>query len=480
MRHLVLSSAVVSVLFVGILALAQAQTSINIDYTISIVQPENHTMHVRIGITGLQQSPLELILHESVAANDIVSNFTATDDIGNPLPIEDCEFKGCCKWVTLNGAENITIEYDILQDFPDSSETRIGDTYAVIGASVTIYKLRVPEEDVASIELFLNLPAGWDVLTDFEQIGYHHYRLSSLDEIMDDDFGVTRTSVIVAGEMTRRDISFDGVQMRLAIFDQVFDDGFPITMDRFAQVSENLYRFYADYFGGMTSTSPTVALTPFKASVIYGTNVLAQCYMGIAPENGQPQISYPWNFTHHMAHAWWINALSIEPNAEARYHFMKEFINGYTNILSLEGAGLWEDYEQTWRWLLGPTISTPKNVPDMVKEDFNSYLGVFGTPDDLPLSGAEGYPKFKGVALAAVLDHRLALLTNGEQDLSDFLAYLFQQNGGYWFNPAYLVDADVLLAEINAFSGYDFTQWRKSHPVDVAARDSHCWRSLWN
>ena len=31
-------------------------------------------MHVRINIIGLQQSPLELTLHESVAANDIVSN----------------------------------------------------------------------------------------------------------------------------------------------------------------------------------------------------------------------------------------------------------------------------------------------------------------------------------------------------------------------------------------------------------------------
>jgi len=48
--------------------------TIGIDYTISITQPQSHTMHVRINIIGLQQSPLELTLHESVAANDIVSN----------------------------------------------------------------------------------------------------------------------------------------------------------------------------------------------------------------------------------------------------------------------------------------------------------------------------------------------------------------------------------------------------------------------
>jgi len=223
--------------------------------------------------------------------------------------------------------------------------------------------------------------------------------------------------------------------MRLAIFDQIFADGFPITMESFAQVSEDLYCFYADYFGGMTSTSPTIALTPANAGQSYGTNILTQHYLSIPPE-GDPWVAYPWNFTHHIAHAWWINALSIEPNAEPRYYFVKECVNGYTNILSLEGANLWEEYNEGFYWG-GRSEGAPQNVPEMVKQDFNSYMGVFGTPDNLPFSGTEGYPVDGGVALAAVIDHRLSLLTDGEQDLSNFLAYLFQRNGGYWFNPNY-------------------------------------------
>jgi sugar lactone lactonase YvrE len=452
-----------SQLMLGVFLINTTSAAVNITYDISILSPQNSTMHVRIDISGLEPlTELDLTLTDPVFPEKTIINFKIEDPLGNSVTVRDEGVPGpIWKIVTIGDFNTITVEYDMLQDIPEIGEKRIGPTYAVIGTSASLYKPRISSDQIDNIDMYVHIPVDWDILTNLAEIESFHYKLNSLEEIVDDSFGVARGSCIVAGKMQRRDIYFDGNHMRLAIFNEVIDDNFPVDMDQFATVSETLYRFYTNYYGGKTSSNPTIVLTPFMAGHAGGINILAQCYKGLDPSgSGYEQITYPGNFSHHIAHLWWINALAFTPGNEPEYQLMKEGLNFYTNLISFYDTSVKEEQELTQEWLR-PNEAEPMTLSDHSYNEFKYYQeNIYGTSADLYLSNPPpgSWPQ-KSQLLIGVIDYRLSLQSGGSQSISSFMKYLFQKNGGYYFNPDYMVSVNLLLQEINAFSGQDFTDF---------------------
>jgi hypothetical protein len=191
--------------------------------------------------------------------------------------------------------------------------------------------------------------------------------------------------------------------------------------------------------------------------------------MGWDATQSKAGLTYPWNLTHHMAHAWWINALSADPTAGPSYYMVKEGFNSYFNYLSMDEANLWQERQDAWHWL-DPDADMQMTLSDALYwANFKGYKDtVYNTSDDHPLSGTGGYPSIeKAVAFARILDYRIQFETNGQNDLGDFFEYLFTLNGGYVFNSNYLVDADQMLSALSKFTGSDFTAFFNKYVYGV-------------
>lgn len=443
----------------------QAEDAAEIFYTLSISDPSSHMIEVEIRIKNLQaalpyKDELLIRVHDSAGIDDYLIDFTAKDSESSQLlEVVNAHFNGSRKNIRVNASNDITINYILSQEFQE--ETYIDINYAILFFHSTLFKPHLDEEKISRIELIFNRPPDWQVLTTLAELESNRYQLSSLDDIIAEKKGPTGGESLIAGLMSVRDVYFDDIHLRLAIFRDIFDDGFPITMDRFEVVVQGLWVFYERFFGGSPSKTPTVALTPFRAGHYYGNNMVAQCYSGWDSNQSSVGITYPWNLTHHMAHAWWINELSADPGASAPYYMIKEGFNTYINLLSMQHVDLWQERIDAWYWN-DPIAAIHTNlIEEIYYANFCGYRdNVFGTPDDHPLSGSSGHPSLeKAVSLARILDYRIQFLSDGNQGLSDLFAYLFTLNGGHKPNNNFLVDADVLLSALNHLTRYDFTEF---------------------
>jgi len=122
---------------------------------------------------------------------------------------------------------------------------------------------------------------------------------------------------------------------------------------------------------------------------------------------------------------------------------------------------LWDERLSSWRWI-DPDAKMHMSIPeDLYWGSFRSYKDTeYGTENDLPLCGSNGFPNpSKAAPFASILDHKIFFATNGAKDIDGLFKILFARNGGYWFNPEYRVDADELLDAINTFTGHSFTEY---------------------
>ena len=161
-----------SQLMLGVFFINATSAMVNITYDISILSPQNSTMHVRIDISGLEpNNELDLTLTDPLLPESTITNFKIEDSLDNPVPVRDVGDPGpIWKIVTIGEFNTIAIEYDMLQDFPEIGEKRIGPTHAVIEVSKTLYKPRISNDQIGNIDMYVHIPVDWDILTNLAEI----------------------------------------------------------------------------------------------------------------------------------------------------------------------------------------------------------------------------------------------------------------------------------------------------------------------
>lgn len=171
------------------LALASFTSVAQVDYTLTLLQPEHHLAEIKAEFTAKSgQSYLDLKLPswrtgryvELNLANGVRDLQVLSAD-GKTLPVEKIEKS---TWrVQLNGATNVHAQYQVYANELGLRSRHIDDTHAFIDASGFFMFHDAERNDPVTVSL--NVPEQWNSVSGLTSLGPHTFTAANYDVLID-------------------------------------------------------------------------------------------------------------------------------------------------------------------------------------------------------------------------------------------------------------------------------------------------------
>ena len=182
----------------------------DIRYTVSLVQPEKHLLHVTLRIPpGASEHDLQLpvwnALYQVRDFAQYIRGVRASDTTAQPLPLRLLDKS---RW-RISGAEGgAEIEYDILADNSGPYGAHLNEKHAFFNlAEILIYPV---DGRSAPVQLrFTNVPAGWRVATTLTASPGHAFAAANYDQLVD--------APVEIGTFRERDFDQGGGHYRVVV-----------------------------------------------------------------------------------------------------------------------------------------------------------------------------------------------------------------------------------------------------------------------
>ena len=182
------SSPLIASTFLILLCLPGAQgfQSPSVHYTVSLVRPAAHRLHVTIDIPlGAAQHELQLpvwnALYQVRDFSQYVIWVKAADSNHHPLPVEAVDKS---RW-RISGAQNgAEIEYEMLADLPGPYGAQLNAQHAFFNlAEILMYPVDLRSAPVR-LE-FTDIPAGWKIATAMSSTDMRTFSAENYDRLVD-------------------------------------------------------------------------------------------------------------------------------------------------------------------------------------------------------------------------------------------------------------------------------------------------------
>lgn len=401
---------------------------IELAYTISIIDPADRTVHVRLDVTELHR-PLPVLTFWTNAGEWFgdwldpwtnITNLRGADNAGESLStsiVDDgIPWTGDGLWIDTEGAAGVVVEYDTLfgvvdQNFSgDRQQLMAGYMNAEFAVAEPEFFLLAPV-DVETADyvmtLRFDLPEEQVSVSHWERLSEHVYSIDAADKAF-------AYGAVAFGQISSREQTINQTNVRVAAYG--IDSG------TFEQVADNTFQLY-EYYETAFGVNPVPAFV-----LVYVPDVTDGLYL--APYNEQSGGFFnrylPWydaywsdHIAHPIAHNW------IGGGMHGEQWFQEGFVN-YYELKSCEVIGV---YSRAF-------------VQGELAERFTQYTTrIVGTQNDFSLVEAanrynqdHGFPHDflvyeKGSLLAYVLDLRIAQASGGERSLDDVVAVLWSRYG---------------------------------------------------
>jgi predicted metalloprotease with PDZ domain len=159
-----------------------------VDYAIDLTSPEHHTGTVTAVFPESSGPYLDVRMpawrtgrYTIMNLANGVSQFTATDSTGNPLPFEKVDKS---TWrVRLNRPTSVHVRYELYANELGSRSRHIDDSHAYLDASaVFMYSDRYRSDDVS---VSLNVPSGWRSFSGMDSPTSNRFVAANWDILVD-------------------------------------------------------------------------------------------------------------------------------------------------------------------------------------------------------------------------------------------------------------------------------------------------------
>ncbi len=422
-------AAFLSVLFVLFLSPIGAY---EIDYQVSMPNPNSHYLHIQVKISDVNSQSIELQIPSwspgryrimDFARN--VSQFTATSGAAS-LPFQKIDKS---TWrVTTNGSTNVRVNYQVYADNLSGEYSQLNDQHAFLdGAGIYMYVVGAKQYPVS---LSITPPDNWMVLSSAGELGETEFEFPNYDRMADElvqlgkffvykfDAGDTKITVSVLNNSDREPMN--------AFLDQIT----PIartTVDMLGPLDADRFTFFYHFLPDTRNTTGMEHLNCFQISRNHD----------LEEDNWKSDLT-PWITAHEFVHAW--NVKRLRPKGLGPFDYSKEvytpllwFAEGCTNYLAdliMARSGAWSQ-DDLYEWL-ADRIQLYRSQPGAFER--SAEQASFDAWLDTPPAGVEWNPQhvwidyyLKGEMIALCIDMEIRKRTNNRYAFEDWVKRLYKR-----------------------------------------------------
>jgi predicted metalloprotease with PDZ domain len=436
-----------------------------VDYAIDLTSPEHHTGTVTAVFPESSGPYLDVRMpawrtgrYTIMNLANGVSQFTATDSTGNPLPFEKVDKS---TWrVRLNRPTSVHVRYELYANELGSRSRHIDDSHAYLDASaVFMYSDRYRSDDVS---VSLNVPSGWRSFSGMDSPTSNRFVAANWDILVD--------SPIETGNEKAVSFSEGGRDYQLVVWGEGNYDINRMAADlkKIVAQAPHIWDSYpfrryvfmvhaTDNVGGATEhRNSTVIQFP---RYLFGPGGRYEAFLSTA--------------AHEFIHTW--NVKAYRNAAMVPYDYEKE---NYTDLLWLEEGSTeyFTDPFLIWAGLLKPqdyfdqlagAIDANRNRPGrLVQSVAGASWDEWISPSDRERSMNAWVNIYSEGQIASwALDIALLQDTGGRVSYRDVHALLYKR---YKSSEKGFTDADIL-GILQELTGHSWKDWWAKHiesPID--------------
>jgi len=174
-----------------VLLLLSACASAATDYTVSLANPEQHLLEVRIVLTeGSAERELQLpvwnALYQVRDFAQYVNWVRAKDRAGRPLSVRKLDSS---RWQVAGAQDGAIVDYQIFADSPGPFNAQLNSHHAFLNlAQILMYV--VEARNAAMVVRFNQLPQGWHIATPLTPLPENAFTAENYDRLVDSPFEI--------------------------------------------------------------------------------------------------------------------------------------------------------------------------------------------------------------------------------------------------------------------------------------------------
>ncbi|MGM0556458.1 MAG: M61 family metallopeptidase [Myxococcota bacterium] len=468
-----------------------------IRFTVSVPNPNDHLLHVRMEVLGLADddhvdlnmpvwSPGSYLIREYPRH---VQNIRAHAEDGDKRDVRQTTK---ATWrVDASHASSVVVEYELFAHDLNVRANHVDDTHAFF-AGVATYMY--PEGRLGDeIELTVEVPDGydWQVYTGLTEIDGARNRFSA------PNFDVFFDAPVEMGDHDPLDFVVDGKRHRMVFWGRGNYDREKLARDLPRVVEANRSIFgslpYDDYlFITLLSEDQRGGLEHLNSTALIYRQDGFRCEAEIGgPDDGHT--NFLGLVCHEHFHVW--NVKRIRPERLGPFDYQRE--NYTRDLWTVEGVTSYYDTLGLLRAELISPNQYAKRLADRIKRyeqipgryvhsvqdaSFNAWVKLY-RPDEHTVNSTVSY-YLKGELICAMLDLQIRRATDGDRSLDDVLRHLWEHyyladDTGYPEGAYQSIVEDIADADFQTFfdkyirGTADFAWTDLLEPVGLALRRSH-------
>ncbi len=415
--------------------LKSALIPVEAEYSLRIESLQSGLASVKCVFKNVRRDSFFLMLREK---HDKIYNISYSSEDDRPGWQEVGKNVWLLKFTT-DAMKTVTVQYEVGLNITSRTSYEpeyvnyVGDDYGVLDG----HALFLMPQDLymtGKIQVNLDLPAGWRSITPWEETGRSSFVADSVDEVVDSVFciGEFQSAMGQLGEHKIYAV-LSGAEKDSLDLEKKADEMVEIFRDYVMRFGDFPFKRYLGIFAGETSDGRDIH------GSAHGTGF-----------TGPVWVDHTF-VAHEAFHVW--NGGTTTPKTDYEVWF-KEGFTQYYGYLTPYRTGIF-DKRRFLRYL---------------DRDYRTYLGKYGTKDDMPLTRVrektarrEGHEQvssarvwimyYKGALVASLMDNEIRKRTDGRKSLDDLMYHLFQE-----FRERKYSSEDVLEA-LNAVTQQDFSQF---------------------
>ncbi|NQT57219.1 MAG: hypothetical protein HQ551_13435, partial [Desulfobacteraceae bacterium] len=369
-------------------AISASINGLDLQYTLTIDDPSNHILKVRLTIDNLVKDQLKLSKQAPYQTNPTISNFSVKDSSGNSLSYQiDAGENNIETYIITTGAINsVLVEYDVnLAYFPQDptggySYWNLDSTYGAVESQLVLLQPAL-DSDISECKIYTILPSGWKFIS--RLIAEGAYYKANTGDIVTMFLSSGRCEFfiwgpIIFGQIDEYFKTIGGLEVEVAFL------GNSNLQKTISDHIFSIIQYFSEHIGSLNDPKNSEMPIKYLYVLLNDTNRVVHCgdhiygqFTRVNDQNYSIQAYRSW--AHTIAHTWFSH-FGLLSDVVYVDGWISEAIIQFYAVKSLQVEGIWNSSE----------------VNEHLVGWYNDYTNyIFGTQYDVPVypgSGWSGFP----------------------------------------------------------------------------------------
>ena len=452
-------------------AISAGTNGLNLNYTLTIDNPSNHILNIRLRIENIVEDQLRLSRKAGYQTNPSISDFSVKDSSGNSLSYK-IDFGGLndsIETFTINtgSINSILVEYDVnLAYFPQDllgghSYWSLDSSYGAVESQLVLLQPTFDSE-ISSCRIYTMLPSGWKFISRLIDKGAYYE--ANTDDIVANwgfpkFFKFFMWGPMIFGELDEYFKTIGGLEVEVAFYEN------SNLQEEMSDYIFSIMQYFSDTIGPLNDPKKSEMAIKYMYVLLHETTRNVHCgdhiYGQFTISNNEFHSNSRYRGDAHTIAHTWFSHFGLLSDVVYVDSWISEAIIQFYAVKSLQATGIWNSSEVN-EHLIG------------WYNDYTNY--ILGTQYDVPVYPASGWLDFPNDRLEGLytygikniiwyekepliywlLDQEISDLTDGKKSFDDVWRYFHDKYPGSFQDE---ISYDELLSICNYVTGKDLTNF---------------------